>query len=210
MDHKKPTRKGPPMFFRKLLRWFCSDDLLEELEGDLEETFEFNRAHRGTRYAQFAYVKEVLSLVRPSVIKKLNYNNNSTIMISNYGKVAVRNFAKNKTYVLINMLSMGIGMACCIVSFLNYEHNNTFDHQHGNIENIYRVNYEQQDGKYLRNYGVVPSAIAEEAGELANVKEVTQYIEWHGNAKIKEDYFDLNMGYVSDNFLDVFTFPVIR
>lgn len=112
MDKFPTSRIVPPRSFQRLLRWFCTPELLEELEGDLEEAFEFNRSTRSTRYAKFSYAREVVCLMRPSVIRKLNYNNiNSTIMINNYGKVAFRNFIKNKTYVLINILSMSMGLA---------------------------------------------------------------------------------------------------
>lgn len=131
-------------------------------------------------------------------------------MISNYGKIALRNFIKNRTFVLINILSLSIGLACCIVSYLNYDHNTSFDEQHENVNKIYRINYSQQDGDYLRNYGVVPLPISNESSILANVSDVTRYSEWHRNVKKDDSYFNLNVGFVNDNFLDVFDFALKR
>ncbi|MEM8566702.1 MAG: permease prefix domain 2-containing transporter, partial [Bacteroidota bacterium] len=119
--------KQPPKFFLLFLRWFCARDLLEEIEGDLIESFKFNAEERSISYARFRFALEVTYLLRPSVIKKLNNYNNTTIMIKNYGKIAFRNFQKNANYALINVLSMSIGLACCIVSYLNYNHNHSFD-----------------------------------------------------------------------------------
>lgn len=198
-------KENPPQFFKKLLRWFCTPDLLEELEGDLNETFEENKPAKGLRAAKLIYAKEVIYLLRPSVIKKLDYKNLApAIMISNYSKVAFRNFLKNRTYVGINIISMSIGLACCIVAYLNFVHNNSFDHQHRNIDSIYRINYQQQDDYRLRHYGVVPEPISFESA----VQKVTQYSEWSGSTQIGENYFNYNVGYVSPNFLDVFTFPL--
>lgn len=129
-------------------------------------------------------------------------------MITNYGKVAFRNFTKNKTYVLINILSISVGLACCVVAYLNYDYNDSFDEQHENMNQIYRVNYHQQDGDRMRQYGLAPFPISHESQNLSNVSKVVRYSEWHGSAKVQDNYFDLNMGYVSDNFLDVFTFPL--
>jgi ABC-type antimicrobial peptide transport system permease subunit len=131
-------------------------------------------------------------------------------MIANYGKVAYRNFNKNKTYVLINILSMSIGLACCIVSYLNYEHNRSFDSQHANIEQIYRINYQERDNDKLRHFGLAPQPITNLTQNIASINQVTKYSEWHGSVKIGDDYFDVNTGYVSDNFLNVFTFPMVR
>lgn len=201
---------APPKLFSKLLQWLCVPELLEELEGDLEESFQYYITQKGRWYARYKYAKEVVFLMRPSVIRKINNNSNSIFMISNYGKVAFRNFSKNKNYVIINVLSMSIGLACCIVSYLNYEHNSSFDSQHENITNIYRINYQEQDSDELRTYGVVPLPISRESGNLTQVTDIIQYTEWHGSAKIANDYFEINAGYVSSNFLDHFTFPLIR
>jgi len=200
----------PPFLFRKLLEWFCATELLEELEGDLEEAFTYNRESKGLFRAKCIYAKEVVFLMRPSVLKKFNNNINSTIMIRNYGKVAFRNFIKNKTYAIINILSMAIGLACCITAYLNYEHNNSFDYQHVNADSIYRINYSEPDGQKIRNYGTVPQKIATQSSEITNVKDVCRYVEWYGNAKIGDTYFEMNVAYTDDNFLSMFTFPLIN
>ena len=41
-------------------------------------------------------------------------NKTRAVMIKNYVKVAIRNLIRNKTYVLINTLGMGIAIACCM------------------------------------------------------------------------------------------------
>ncbi|MEM9078964.1 MAG: permease prefix domain 2-containing transporter, partial [Bacteroidota bacterium] len=112
--------KQPPKLFLRFLQWFCARELLEEIEGDLIESFELNAEERSIFYARFRFALEVIYLLRPSVIKKLNNYNNTTIMIKNYGKIAFRNYRKNVNYAFINVLSMSIGLACCIVSYLNY------------------------------------------------------------------------------------------
>lgn len=210
MDNNLSNKPKPPRLFKKLLRVLCTPELLEELEGDLEEIFEDNLEEKGSKYASYRYIREVIHLIRPSVIKKLSIPSlTPPVMLNNYRKVAFRNFYKNKTYVSINVLSMSIGLACCIVAYLNYQHNVTFDEQHEQIDSIYRINYSQQDNTRLRNYGVVPTPISEYSKDLVYVENVSQYIEWHGNVVVDDNYFDVSMGYVTSNFLDVFTFPLL-
>lgn len=210
MDNDLPNKIRPPRFLKKLLHFFCAPELLEELEGDLEEIFEDNLEEKGSRYASFRYTREVLHLIRPSVIRKFAIPSlRPSVMLDNYRKVAFRNFYKNKTYVSINVLSMSIGLACCIVAYLNYQHNITFDEHHEQIDSIYRINYTQQDNSRFRNYGVAPAPISEFSKDLVHVDNVSQYIEWHGNVVVDDNYFDVSMGYVTSNFLDVFTFPLL-
>ena len=45
-------------------------------------------------------------------------------MFSNYLKIAIRNLAKNKTYSIINLTGLAVGLACCILIFL-YMQNET-------------------------------------------------------------------------------------
>lgn len=210
MDNELPNKTRPPRFFKKLLHFFCAPELLEELEGDLEEIFEDNLEEKGSRYASFRYIREVIHLIRPSVIKKFAIPSlRPSIMLNNYRKVAFRNFYKNKTYVSINVVSMSIGLACCIVAYLNYQHNITFDEHHEQIDSIYRINYSQEDGSRFRNYGLAPAPISEFSKELVYVDDVIRYSEGYGSIVIDENYFNVSMSYVTPNFLDIFTFPLI-
>lgn len=59
----------PSKYFHKLLAWFCHDNLYEELQGDLEEAFQKNVQTKGLSKAKAIYRKEVLKMIRPSVMK---------------------------------------------------------------------------------------------------------------------------------------------
>lgn len=200
----------PPAIFKKLLHKFCAQELIEELEGDLEESFVDNLEEKGKWYAIYRYAKEVIYLVRPSVIRKRNYESTmSPIMIKNYSKVALRNFKKNRTYVAINILSMSIGLACCIVAYLNYDHNVSFDTHHENIDSIYRINFEQLDPNRVRHFGISPTLLAEEAKNSAYVTDVVRYWEWSGEIDRDNTFFEVSMGYVTENFMDIFSYPLL-
>jgi len=60
-------------------------------------------------------------------------------MFKNYLKIAFRHIIRNKTYVLVNVLGLGLALACCIIAFVNYNtalNADTFHEQH---KNIFRV-----------------------------------------------------------------------
>lgn len=62
-------------------------------------------------------------------------------MIRNYLLIALRNLLKNKNYVIINTLGLGIALACCLTAYILIAYNIEFDdfHKKDKVENIFRV-----------------------------------------------------------------------
>src|SRR3982750_4876974 len=60
-------------------------------------------------------------------------------MIKNYFKIAWRNLMKNKTFSLINILGLTIGITVCMMIFLFIMNEFSVDSFHKNGDNIYRV-----------------------------------------------------------------------
>src|SRR3977135_2478735 len=69
-------------------------------------------------------------------------------MLKNYLKTAIRNLRRNKSYSLINVLGLAIGIAACLLIFLVIEFETSFDNFHKKKDNIYRLGTEfhTQDG----------------------------------------------------------------
>ena len=60
-------------------------------------------------------------------------------MFRNYVKVALRNLVRYKTYSLINVAGLAIGLACCILTLLWIQYEMSFDGFHENGDRLYRV-----------------------------------------------------------------------
>jgi putative ABC transport system permease protein len=60
-------------------------------------------------------------------------------MLKNYFKIAWRNLVKNKTFSIINILGLTIGLASFILISLYIFDEVTFDSFHKNAGDIYRV-----------------------------------------------------------------------
>lgn len=60
-------------------------------------------------------------------------------MIINYLKTAIRSLLRNKTFSLINILGLSIGMAACLLIMLWIQNELNFDKFHENRDKIYRV-----------------------------------------------------------------------
>jgi len=61
-------KNHPPKFGLKFLRWFCKDEYLEEIEGNLWELFELQADDQPSR-AKWTFFWQVLLHFRPAFIK---------------------------------------------------------------------------------------------------------------------------------------------
>ena len=159
-----------PKYFHLFFKWFCHPDIYEEIAGDLEETFHSNLNKRGASYARQQYRKEVLLLLRPSVIKTIQFTflqQISTVMFQNYFKIAFRNGKRDKVSALINILGLSIGFASSllIILFVSYELNMDTSFEKG--ERVYRITNDERSfretGRYLATTGppFAPTLVSE-------------------------------------------------
>ncbi|WP_026967502.1 ABC transporter permease [Algoriphagus terrigena] len=62
-------------------------------------------------------------------------------MWKNYLKIAYRNLLKKKVYSFINILGLGVGMACCLLIFMFVQDELSYDNYHENGDRIYQVTH---------------------------------------------------------------------
>ena len=76
----------PPKLTNRILRWFCREDLLEDIEGDIAEIFIKQTREKGFRKASILYFWNVLRFFRWSNVinsNKIQFSNNTIDMIKN-------------------------------------------------------------------------------------------------------------------------------
>ncbi len=97
-------------------------------------------------------------------------------MLKNILKSAFRNFAKHKTFTLLNVLGLSLGLAASILimQFVKYE--KSYDTFHSQLDNIYRIQYNTiQNGKYtVECAAAVPAVGPEFKNNFPEVKEFTR------------------------------------
>ena len=130
----------PPKRALQFLRWFCREDYIEEIEGDLTEVF-IQRAESHPRKAKWKFTWSVIKYFRPAFIKsfKNHYKPNSYGMLQNYFKIAWRNLIKKTAYSTINIFGLGLGIACCFLIFMFVQDELSYDNYHKKGDRIYRV-----------------------------------------------------------------------
>ena len=132
----------------------------EEVSGDLEEQFRRNAGTGSPFRAKLKYWFQVLHYIRPFAIKKSKSPFiNSYPMYRNYFKVGWRNILKNKTYSLINIGGLAIGLACCIAIGLYIFDEYSYDRFHSRHKDIYRVVDQQVMGGEVFNIASTPGPL---------------------------------------------------
>lgn len=206
----------PPKFSSFLFRWFCEQSIYDELQGDLEEEFYLNVKELGLKKAQKLYHKEVLKMLRPSVIKKTNSQNthyNNMSMLKNYIKVAFRSLAKNKLFTFINITGLAIGMSVALLIVNLVFDAQKFDEFHENKDRIYRVlSTPKQVGYNSNETATTPAMLGlKMKEELPGVEEVVRIRRRFSGRIKKADGSILSEGiYADDNFFNVFSFDLLR
>src|SRR6187401_2086436 len=106
----------PPKRAIQFLRWFCREDYLEELEGDLTELFRKEYGHSVLK-AKATFLWRVIKYFRPGFIRSFTSSIYSNGMYSNYFKIAWRNLFSGKSFSFLNIIGLSIGMTCCLIIF---------------------------------------------------------------------------------------------
>lgn len=129
-------------------------------------------------------------------------------MLRNFFKITLRNFIKNKSYVFINIIGLGLSLACCIVGYLNWKYAAEFDQNHENHERIYKVQINKSVQDKNVPYGITPLPLGDAVkDQIAGVSHYSRYTS--SGLVIKKDLkvFNQNIGFAEEDFFEMFTFP---
>jgi putative ABC transport system permease protein len=134
---KPPPPKLPLRFFR----WFCHPKLRDSIEGDLMELYEERVREGGKRKADLKFVRDVLLLFRPSIIRPIEgYQNlNNYGMIKSYFTIGWRNILKYKVFSFINVFGLAVAMSVCMLIILMLADQRRYDAFHLKKDRIYRI-----------------------------------------------------------------------
>ncbi len=132
-------------------------------------------------------------------------------MIRNYIKTAFRNLWRNKSFSIINVVGLSVGLACCMLIFLYAMDEISYDRFHEKSTSIYHLtaDFKGADGHVNKSSstGMMPGpAFKRQIPEIADFVRIqsANYTIKRGTAA-----FDQEALYVDDNFFSVFSFPLV-
>ena len=138
---KEKQFPDPPRWAERFLSWYCRPELLEDLQGDLNEYFDRNVRSKGARKARFIYVLDVLKFFRIYTVLKpklvdllINF-----FMLSSYIKTSRRNIVRNKLFSAINIFGLGVSMSVGLLMIAMLVDVFSYDRFHRDHDRIYRL-----------------------------------------------------------------------
>lgn len=205
----------PPRLPLYFLRWFCHPDLLEDVEGDLTELYEA-RAGQGHGRADWRFCLDVLLLFRPGIIRNFHNVNHSNhfSMIQNYLIASWRNLMKHKRFSAINVFSLTLGIAACMVIYLFIRDERSFDTLHSKKDHLYRL-CEVQSFPGTNTQKVALNMAGMGPTMLQDFPEVQNYTRfWNYNKQVvgvgDKSYVLDNVAGVDSTFLQLFDFQLLE
>ncbi len=132
-------------------------------------------------------------------------------MFRNYLNITLRSLWKNRLYVSINILGLGVALACCIVAYLNYKFDQEFDAFHEKAAQVFKINsYRTIEGNPIP-YGIAPAPIAPVAmSEISGIKAYTRYSARNPDIELADNLFNTEAAYADSSFVNMFSITMLK
>lgn len=128
-------------------------------------------------------------------------------MFANYWKVAFRNLLRRKTYSILNLTGLGVGMACAILITLWVRYELSYDRFHENVDRLYRVVFTNEQ-KEFHGYWQ-PGPLAKYLKDnFPEIEQTTNYSEMQWKVSHDTRGFFCRGSFVDPAFFQMFSFPL--
>ncbi len=134
-------------------------------------------------------------------------------MFRNYFKIAFRNLWRNKSFSLINIVGLAIGIATCLIIMLFVNNELSYDKYNEKADQMYTVFFQGNvQGEKMNEASVMPPVAQTLKKDFPEVEAATRLRNYgtpklvYNNKSFKEDAF----AFVDSNFFQVFTLPLIE
>ena len=208
-----------PRIPKKILRWYCKPDLLEDIEGDIEEDFNKRYTSQGKHIARLYYLLDVIRFFRPFAVKNiLKIQINSMFKLNT--RIAFRNLAKHKLYSFINIAGLGIGIAACLIIAHYVIFQMSYDRFHENADRLYRVQKESVRNNDVADIFAYTSlamgpALMQDIPEITKMSRLHPYYDGAVVSRVVDSVYtnsfrEEEIYYVDPDFLEMFGLNVLQ
>lgn len=209
-------RKAPPRWANRFLEWYCSPELLEEIQGDVHQLFNRTLKENETK-ARLLFVWNVMRFFRWRNIKRRKTDNQFSLitmgMLKSYFKSGWRNVMRTRAFSLINVMGLAIGLASFLLIFSFVYDELMYDRYPKEAKNIYRVGLQLEQNGGIDDYPHVDVAVA--GGMKATYPEIVDFTRMAGAFTDYVRYEDINLKeeslvYADSNVLTFFSIPLLE
>jgi len=205
----------PPKWATQFLRWYCKPELLEDLQGDLNEYFDRNLQTKGPRLARLIYIIDVLKFLRLYTARMPSFRNPviKRVMVESYIKTSGRAIVRSKLFSGINIIGLAISMSVGLLVVAFVSDFLSYDKTIKNKDRIYRISSSDVQT------GEQPMRLATtswKAGELIKQRipgvEAIAFLRrgFWGDVKTGETILPLTAVYADEGFFKVFSYTLLK
>ncbi|HEY5749738.1 MAG TPA: ABC transporter permease [Chryseolinea sp.] len=199
----------PPRWATRLLHWYCRADVVEDLEGDLNEYFQRHAGSKGIWRAKLIYVIDVFKFFRSYTVRKPSFVDLliQWIMIGSYIKTSGRSIVRHKLFSAINIAGLAVSMAVGLVVIVFISDLMSYDMFHEKRDRIYRV--------LTTNGSMVCASTSVVAGKkidetLSGIEALTLLRRgFGGDVTAGQLTLPVSGLWADTSFFEVFTFPLL-
>lgn len=176
--------------------------------GDLEEQFHEIARHDGVLQARRFYWSQVAAAL-PGCIKNFCYW--SVVMFKSYVTIALRNIGRHKTFSIINIAGLAIGMACCIMIMLWVRDERRYDRSFEHAPHLYRIyrEFDTPDGVLFSP--VCPAALGPAMkNDYPEIEDAARYMVHIWTVSKDEQRFKERIALADPSLLDMFSIRFVR
>jgi len=201
----------PPKILEAILQWCVDHCEREALCGDFAEIYSHIAIESGKAKALGWYVLQICKLIPVSVIESIAW---SLTMFLNYFKIAFRNMLKQKSYSIINISGLALGIAVCVMISLYVRAELSYDMFNERADRIYRLERQSLDPNgAVRNTGntLAPSftiLLEKDFPEFEHIARI-----YHSPNRVEYDeksFLEGNIFYAEDDIFEIFTLPMVK
>lgn len=136
MSSSKIRNPHPPRIPEWIVRGLAWDEDRLTIQENLREEYLYLFETRGELRADLWYWGHMIRSIIPFLKQTTFWR---FVMLKNYLKVALRNFTKQKSFSMINISGLAIGMACCMLIVLWVQDELNYEKFHEHIDDIHLV-----------------------------------------------------------------------
>jgi len=136
-------------------------------------------------------------------------------MFTNYLKIAFRNLIKNKTYSLINLTGLAMGMAVSVLILMFVMHEFSYDKFHANQARIYRLlatfkmgDQNMQFNSFSAKLGAALKEYNPAVQDYVRVKTTVDKVVMRNPVRANEAFYEQNFMFADPSFFTVFSFKI--
>lgn len=207
---------APPKWPFRLLKLFCRKEYHLDIEGDLLELYERRVQRLGPKKAKQKLWKDVIFLFRPSMIRSILPDLNTSPMLKHHLQMAFRHISRDKTSFLINLIGLSVGLTAVLLILLWVQDEWQYDKFHTKDDRLYSVyqNYDRPTGAHttVRTPTPLATALAEELPEVEQAVAVNDFFQWRNSLGLLSkdgESVEAKALMASHDFFEVFSFDVL-